>query len=61
VPSAVVAGSSNNELTWSEDRTYWWDGATWIDATKTIPPGASVNDERAEWWDGVSWRPMPTN
>jgi hypothetical protein len=61
VTPAVVAAPANDELTWSEDRTYWWDGSTWINATATIPPGASVNDERGEWWDGVSWRPMPTN
>jgi hypothetical protein len=45
------------ELTWSEDRRYWWDGKTWIDAEHSAPPAAPRSEGGDYWWDGTQWRP----
>jgi hypothetical protein len=44
------------ELTWSEDREWWWDGRQWRDALREIPPGAVLSEDGASWWDGKTWR-----
>ena len=49
-----------DQLQWSEDRKYWWDGSTWVDATRTAPPTAKLSENGETWWDGESWRPVPT-
>ena len=57
--AALPFAGTANQLTWSEDRRYWWNGSTWIDAGNTIPPGVQFTVDGAQWWDGVSWRPRP--
>jgi hypothetical protein len=56
--SGAQVGAAEH-LTWSEDRRYWWNGSTWIDAGKTLPPGVQFTEDGGQWWDGVSWRPRP--
>jgi hypothetical protein len=55
-PAQVGSG----DLTWSEDRQWWWDGTNWRDAAAELPPGAQLSDDQDSWWDGSSWRPVPT-
>jgi hypothetical protein len=57
--AALPFVSAANELTWSEDRRYWWNGSTWIDAGKTLPPGVTFTEDGTHWWDGAAWRPRP--
>jgi hypothetical protein len=49
-----------DQLIWSEDRRYWWNGSTWIDAGNTLPPGVHFTEDQGHWWDGASWRPVPS-
>jgi hypothetical protein len=51
--------AAGGELTWSEDRQWWWDGEKWRDTLLDLPPGAVLSEDRATWWDGESWRPVP--
>ena len=45
---------------WSDDRTLWWDGATWRSlADDGPPPGAAVSDDGRFFLDEGQWRPMP--
>lgn len=40
----------------SEDRACWWDGSSWHDAAKEIPPRA-LRSQSGRWWsDGKDWR-----
>lgn len=43
----------------SPDRSYWWDGQSWQDASRRMPAGAQLSPDGTQWWDGVSWRPRP--
>jgi hypothetical protein len=52
-----TATPDTGHLTWSEDRRYWWDGQTWVDADQTPPPGALHSERGDQWWDGTMWRP----
>ncbi len=55
----IAAAQSAGQLTWSEDRQWWWDGERWRDALLELPPQAVVSEDRGTWWDGESWRPVP--
>lgn len=46
------------ELIWSDDRSWWWDGRSWRDAEKDIPPMAIRSEDGQRWWDGQTWRPL---
>lgn len=46
-------------LRMSPDRSYWWDGQAWQDASRRMPTGAQLSPDGTHWWDGVSWRPIP--
>ncbi len=56
----IRTATSGGELTWSEDRQWWWDGERWRDALLELPPGAVLSDDQSTWWDGKTWRPAPT-
>jgi hypothetical protein len=56
----IAAVQSAGQLTWSEDRQWWWDGERWRDALLELPPQAVISEDRGTWWDGESWRPVPT-
>lgn len=43
----------------SPDRSYWWDGQSWQDASRRMPVGAQLSPDGTHWWDGVTWRPRP--
>jgi len=51
--------ATGGELTWSEDRQWWWDGEKWRDTLLDLPPDAVLSEDRATWWDGETWRPVP--
>jgi hypothetical protein len=55
-PTQIASG----DLTWSDDRQWWWDGAEWRDAASELPPAAQLSDDQRSWWDGSSWRPVPS-
>jgi len=40
----------------SDDGHYWWDGQTWREASRDVPPDALRSEDGAYWWDGSSWR-----
>jgi hypothetical protein len=42
----------------SNDGHYWWDGQTWRDAAREVPPSAQRSSDGALWWDGQAWRPV---
>ncbi len=42
----------------SQDRRSWWDGTTWHDAEREVPPAAQRSGDGHFWWDGASWRPV---
>jgi hypothetical protein len=58
VPMAQRSGGPLpvEQLTWSGDRRYWWDGKTWVDAEITPPEGALWGSSGTDWWDGTRWR-----
>jgi hypothetical protein len=43
----------------SPDGGYWWDGGSWRDAAKSVPPDAFRSSDGTLWWDGQAWRPVP--
>jgi len=51
--------STTDEITWSEDRDWWWDGRQWRDALRELPPGAVLSEDHRSWWDGKAWREAP--
>jgi len=53
-PAAAPAG-----VQLSEDGHFWWDGQTWRDAEKEVPPSAQRSGDGTLWWDGKNWRPVP--
>jgi hypothetical protein len=55
----VANKPGDGELTWSEDRQWWWDGTRWRDTLLELPPGAVLSEDRRTWWDGETWRPTP--
>jgi len=52
-PPVLAAG------TLSPDRTQWFDGAAWQDASLSAPPGALRSPDGNHWWDGTTWRQLP--
>jgi hypothetical protein len=55
----IAAVQSSSELTWSEDRQWWWDGERWRDTLLELPPKAVLSEDQGTWWDGETWRPVP--
>jgi hypothetical protein len=45
--------------TMSPDRSTWFDGSVWRDATISVPPGVSRSEDGLYWWDGAAWRAVP--
>jgi len=57
--SAAMGGpSSTSAVQMSEDRRSWWDGTTWRDAERELPPSAQRSGDGKFWWDGAAWRPI---
>ncbi|MFM2076449.1 MAG: hypothetical protein RJA49_339 [Actinomycetota bacterium] len=42
------AAAVATEITWSEDRKWWWDGTEWRSAANELPPAATATGA-AEW------------
>lgn len=59
IASAIDSRSGAAGVTWSEDRQWWWDGASWRDAQLELPPDAILAEDGQTWWDGVEWRAAP--
>lgn len=57
--SSAAVKSAAGELTWSEDREWWWDGSGWRDTRIELPPAAVISEDQRTWWDGAQWRPVP--
>jgi len=57
--SRAAVESGGDEVTWSEDREWWWDGSGWRDTRIELPPGAVISEDKRTWWDGTEWRPVP--
>jgi len=55
-PAAAALGAVGFQM--SPDGAWWWDGKTWQDPTKTVPPTATYSNDGAQWWDGCIWRPV---
>jgi hypothetical protein len=45
--------------TLSADRSEWFDGTGWRDASLSAPPGALRSPDGNHWWDGTTWRAIP--
>ncbi len=45
--------------TLSADRSEWFDGTGWRDASLSAPPGALRSPDGNHWWDGATWRTIP--
>ena len=52
-PPVLAAG------TLSPDRSQWFDGTVWQDASLSAPPGALRSPDGNHWWDGTTWRQLP--
>jgi hypothetical protein len=57
--TSPAASSLSGDLL-SEDRQFWWDGATWRSTNQSAPPRQPRTPDGSHWWDGVAWRPIPT-
>ena len=53
-PSLLAVGSL------SADRSEWFDGTGWQDASLSAPPGALRSPDGNHWWDGAAWRAIPS-
>lgn len=58
-PMMVGAGAVGG-IQLSQDGNFWWDGQTWRDASREVPPTAQRSSDGTLWWDGRTWRPVPT-
>jgi hypothetical protein len=56
---ARASETAPEQLQWSEDRRYWWNGESWVDAASAAPSNARYSEDRQQWWDGQDWRPVP--
>ena len=45
--------------TLSPDRSQWFDGSVWQDASLSAPPDALRSPDGNHWWDGTTWRQLP--
>jgi hypothetical protein len=45
--------------TLSPDRSQWFDGRVWQDASMSAPPDALRSPDGNHWWDGTTWRQLP--
>jgi hypothetical protein len=45
--------------TLSADRSEWFDGTRWQDASLSAPPRALRSPDGNQWWDGTTWRAIP--
>jgi len=52
-------GVNGSDVRMSPDRSMWWDGQDWRDATAAAPPQAPRSDDGRNWWDGQQWRLVP--
>jgi hypothetical protein len=55
---AVGAGAAGGMVQMSNDGHYWWDGQTWREAAREVPPGAQRSSDGTLWWDGQTWHPV---
>jgi hypothetical protein len=55
--AGMMGGAGDVQL--SQDGNYWWDGQTWRDASREVPPTAQRSSDGTLWWDGRAWRPAP--
>ena len=62
VPPAAVATPAvpTSTIQMSDDRRSWWDGMSWRDAEREVPPAAQRSTDGQFWWDGQAWRPTHT-
>lgn len=58
--AAAVDASGAAEITWSDDREWWWDGTQWRDARSELPPDVKLSEDGGTWWDGSDWHPVPS-
>ena len=59
MPASSPAGLAPAAGTLSPDRSEWFDGTAWRDASLTAPPGALRSPDGSHWWDGATWRAIP--
>jgi hypothetical protein len=59
VPASPSAPPAPAVGTLAPDRSAWFDGSTWRDASLSPPPGALVSPDGGHWWDGATWRALP--
>ena len=57
--TAAVSAATAGALQMSDDGRYWWDGQSWRDASREVPPGAMRSTDGYYWWDSRTWRPVP--
>jgi hypothetical protein len=55
---AAAVGGAGGMVQMSNDGHYWWDGQTWRDAAREVPPNAQRSSDGALWWDGQTWHPV---
>jgi hypothetical protein len=58
---SAVGAAGELGLVWSEDGHWWSDGTKWRDASREVPPGATLSDDQRFWWDGTAWRPLASD
>jgi hypothetical protein len=57
MPAGPLAAPAAGTL--SPDRSEWFDGTAWRDASLSAPPGALRSPDGSHWWDGATWRAIP--
>jgi hypothetical protein len=57
--SAPPATPRAPSVSFNDSRSHWYDGSSWRDARREVPPDAAVDREKNAWWDGAGWRPLP--
>jgi hypothetical protein len=56
--TTAAVGGAGGMVQMSNDGHYWWDGQTWRDAAREVPPNAQRSSDGALWWDGQTWHPV---
>ena len=54
--AVTTTAAPSDGLQMSPDGSYWWDGQTWREAAREVPPSAMRSADGAYWWDGQKWR-----